>query len=77
MEFNHKPVMLNEVIEGFMFGVIFIIIDLILDNIFLIGTSYRNLIFMNYSLHITSTIVMTLLITTFLGYLAQMSIDLK
>lgn len=67
----------NEVIEGFMFGVIFIIIDTILDNIFLIGTSYRNLVFMNYSLHITSTIVLTLLITTFLGYLAQMSIDLK
>lgn len=67
----------NEVFEGFMVGIVFIIIDIILDNIFLFGTSYRNSIYINYSLHLASTIILTLLITTFLGYLAQMNVDLK
>ena len=67
----------NEVIEGFIVGAIFILIDIICDYIFIIVLHTPNYIFINYQLHITSTIILTLLITTFLGYLAQMNIDLK
>ena len=37
----------------------------------------ENLIFTDYTMHLLSMTILTLLITTFLGYLAQMSIDLK
>lgn len=67
----------NEVIEGFFVGVIFIIIDIVLDYIFLIYLHNSHLIFSDYSFHLSSMIILTLLITTFLGYLAQMNIDLK
>lgn len=67
----------NEVIEGFLIGIIFIIIDVICDFLFLIIPKNHNLVFADYQLHIFSMIVITLLITTFLGYLAQMNIDLK
>ena len=67
----------NEVVEGFLAGVIFIIIDIICDFAFLIIPNTQHYVFTNYSIHITSTIILTLLITTFLGYLAQMNIDLK
>lgn len=67
----------NEVIEGFLVGVVFVIIDVIIDLIFFIAPNTKNLIFSDYSLHLFSMIVITLLITTFLGYLAQMNIDLK
>lgn len=67
----------NEVIEGFFVGVIFIIIDIILDYIFLISLHTQHLIFSDYTFHLSSMIILTLLITTFLGYLAQMNIDLK
>lgn len=67
----------NEVIEGMAAGMIFVIIDIILDYIFLLNLNPINLMFTNYKLHLFSTIVLTLLITTFLGYLAQMTIDLK
>ena len=67
----------NEVAEGILVGIIFIIIDVILDYIFFILPNVRTLIMGNYLLHIISMIVITLLITTFLGYLAQMNIDLK
>jgi hypothetical protein len=67
----------NEVIEGLAAGVIFIIIDIILDYIFLLKLNPVNLMFTSYKLHLFSTIIFTLLITTFLGYLAQMNIDLK
>ena len=67
----------NEVIEGLAAGMIFIIVDIIMDYIFLIMPDANNLIFTNYPLHIFSMITITLLITTFLGYLAQMNIDLK
>ncbi|WP_407377732.1 hypothetical protein [Methanobrevibacter sp.] len=66
----------NEVIEGFLAGVVFAIVNIIMDNIFLVNNAH-NLIFSNYSLHAISTVILTLLITTFLGYLAQMTIDLK
>ena len=67
----------NEVIEGFLAGVIFIVVDIILDFIILIIPHTPHFIFTNYRIHITSTVILTLLITTFLGYLAQMNIDLK
>lgn len=67
----------NEVIEGLTAGVVFIAVDFICDLIFFIYPSNPNLVFTDYTFHITSTIVLTLFITTFLGYLAQMSIDLK
>ena len=67
----------NEVIEGVLAGIVFIIIDIILDYIFFILPGYQSVIFDNYSYHLVSMITLTLLITTFLGYLAQMKIDLK
>ncbi len=67
----------NEVIEGFAAGAVFIIIDIILDYIFLLNLNPINTMFSSYRLHLFSTIILTLLITTFLGYLAQMNIDLK
>lgn len=67
----------NEVIEGFLVGIIFIIMDFICDYIFFVIPQNQNLIIQDYPLHLFSMIVLTLLITTFLGYLAQMKIDLK
>lgn len=67
----------NEVIEGILAGIIFIIVDIICDLIFFIIPQNKNMIVENYTLHVASMIVITLLITTFLGYLAQMKIDLK
>lgn len=67
----------NEVIEGFLAGVIFIIMDMVCDYIFLIIPHSTALIVEDYPLHLLSMIIITLLITTFLGYLAQMKIDLK
>ena len=67
----------NEVIEGFLAGIIFIIIDIICDYVFLIIPHNGNIFIQDYPLHILSMIIITLLITTFLGYLAQMNIDLK
>lgn len=67
----------NEVIEGFFVGIIFIIVDVICDNIFLIWPQHTTPMIQNYPLHIFSMTILTLLITTFLGYLAQMKIDLK
>lgn len=67
----------NEVIEGILAGMIFVIIDIILDYVVFIIPQSTNLIFGNYPLHVISISVITLSITTFLGYLAQMKIDLK
>lgn len=67
----------NEVIEGLIVGVIFIMIDIICDFSIPVISKTQNIMFTDYKFHIFSTIVITLLITTFLGYLAQMSIDLK
>lgn len=67
----------NEVIEGILLGIIFIVIDLICDMIFFIIPNNPTPMLENYTLHITSMIVITLFITTFLGYLAHMTIDLK
>ncbi len=67
----------NEVVEGFLAGVIFIVVDIISDLVFIIILNTDHFLFTNYRIHITSTIIITLLITTFLGYLAQMNINLK
>ena len=67
----------NEVIEGLTAGLIFIIVDVVCDIIFFLFPHTKNLIFTDYTMHLLSMTILTLLITTFLGYLAQMSIDLK
>ena len=67
----------NEVIEGFLVGIIFIIMDIVCDYVFIMLPQQKALIIEDYPLHLFSMIVLTLLITTFLGYLAQMKIDLK
>ena len=67
----------NEVVEGLLAGMIFIIIDIIMDYIFFNLLGYTSVIFEDYLYHLVSMIILTLLITTFLGYLAQMKIDLK
>ena len=67
----------NEVVEGILLGMIFIIIDIILDYLFFIILGFPSVIFENYLCHLVSMSTWTLLITTFLGYLAQMKIDLK
>lgn len=67
----------NEVVEGLLAGIVFIIVNMILDYIFFIIPTVNNPIIGDYPFHITSMIIITLLITTFLGYLAQMRIDLK
>nr|WP_295000013.1 hypothetical protein [uncultured Methanobrevibacter sp.] len=67
----------NEVVEGILVGIIFVIIDIILDLIVFILPQLQNSIIGDYPMHIISMTVLTLSITTFLGYLAQMNIDLK
>ena len=67
----------NEVVEGLYAGMIFIIADVMLDYLFFVLLGYNNIIFEDYPYHLASMIILTLLITTFLGYLAQMKIDLK
>lgn len=67
----------NEVIEGVLAGIIFVIVDFILDLLFFIIPNHRVPIVEDYPLHLISMIILTILITTFLGYLAQMNIDLK
>ncbi|WP_405292919.1 hypothetical protein [Methanobrevibacter sp.] len=67
----------NEVAEGILVGVIFILIDIILDVLIFILPKTTNIIIGDYPLHVISITVITLSITTLLGYLAQMTIDLK
>ena len=67
----------NEAVEGFLAGAIFVIVDIILDYLFFVLLGVKSAMVEDYTLHMISTIVVTLLITTFLGYLAQMTIDLK
>ena len=67
----------NEVVEGILFGMVLVIIDIILDYIFFILPQHNNMIVESYTIHLISMIVFTLFITTLLGYLAQMKIDLK
>lgn len=72
-----RDIVSNEVIEGIMLGIVFIIVDIILDMLFFILPNNKIPLVEDYPLHIISMIIITILITTFLGYLAQMKIDLK
>ena len=67
----------NEVLEGLLAGILFVVIDIILDTLVFILPNTQNLIIGDYPLHVISITIITLSITTFLGYLAQMKIDLK
>lgn len=67
----------NEVVEGVIGGMMFVIIDIILDYVFFILPNQNFIISTNYPVHVISNTIITLFITTFLGYLAQMTIDLK
>lgn len=67
----------NEVVEGILAGIVFIIIDIIMDYLIFILPHTQSVITQNYPFHVISMTILTLLITAFLGYLAQMNIDLK
>lgn len=68
----------NEVVEGFLGGVVFAIMNIICDFILSILPNTRPIILdNNFLMNFIPMIITTLLITTFLGYLAQMNIDLK
>ena len=67
----------NEVVEGILAGIVFSIVDIILDYLFFFLPNKASFLVENYPVHMFSTIILTLFITTFLGYLAQMTIDLK
>lgn len=67
----------NEVIEGILVGIVFIVIDFIFDYAFFIMPQHIPSIIGDFPTHVVAMIVITLSITTFLGYLAQMNIDLK
>ena len=67
----------NEVLEGFLVGILFSICDIILDYIFFIIPNNHTLIFENFTIHIISMTLVTIFMTTFLGYLAQMNINLN
>ena len=62
--------------EGILAGIVFGVVYLILDFVCLILFPERFLI-PDYPLNVASMIVINLLLTTFLGYLAQMDINLK
>ena len=67
----------NEVLEGLLAGILFVVIDIILDTLVFILPNTQNLIIGDYPLHAVSITIITISITTLLGYLAQMKIDLK
>lgn len=67
----------NEVVEGILVGMVFVIVDIFLDMIFFVIPKTPNTMFEHYTTHVLSVAIITILITTFLGYLAQMKIDLK
>ena len=67
----------NEVLEGLTCGIIFVLMDIVLDVAFFVLPHNQTVLIENYPLHIFFMAIMTILITTFLGYLAQMNIDLK
>lgn len=67
----------NEVLEGFLLGIIFVTIGVILDFTQSNLTNSQNAFSNDYTSYLLLKVVLTILITTFLGYLAQMKIDLK
>lgn len=67
----------NEILEGFKLGLIFFMCDLMCDFLFLKLTNISNPLIEDYPIHILSMLIMFPLITTFIGYLAQMEIELR
>lgn len=67
----------NEVIEGFKVGILFILIDIILDLVIFIIPRNESILVNDYPIHVISMVILVLIITTLLGYLAQMKIELK
>lgn len=67
----------NEVVEGLKLGIMFVIIDIIGDYIFFILQNNYNPIIGEYTIHILSTVILIIMVTTFIGYLAQMTIELR
>ncbi len=67
----------NEVKEGFEIGIIFILMDVLCDFVFFVIPGQINILIEDYPIHVLSMIILTLITTTLLGYLAQMEIDLK
>lgn len=67
----------NEILEGIKVGILFIIIEIILDSIFFLIPKNANILLSNYQTHVALMFILMLLTTTFLGYLAQMNIELK
>ena len=67
----------NEVFEGLIGGIIFAIIDIVLDLVFFVIPNNQSILFSNYTTHIIFISVMLITVPTFLGYLAQMNIELK
>ncbi|WP_409199356.1 hypothetical protein [Methanobrevibacter sp. DSM 116169] len=66
----------NEVKEGFYFGIMLFVCDLILDNVF-ISFFGKTINIDNSPIHIISMLIIFPLITTLLGYLAQMKVELN
>ena len=68
----------NEVVEGFLGGAVFAIMNIICDFILsILPNTHPIILDNNFLMNFIPMIITTLLITTFLGYLAQMNIDLK
>lgn len=66
----------HEVKEGFLLGITFFFIDLIFDKIYSIFFG-PSITITDNPLHVLSMLILLPLITTFLGYLAQMNIELN
>lgn len=67
----------NELFEGFVGGLIFFLVDLICDLIFIIWPNNVTILFNDYLLHLVCTMIIMPFTLTVLGYLAQMPIQLK
>ena len=68
----------NEVVEGFLGGAVFAIMNIICDFILsILPNTHPIILDNNFLMNFIPMIITTLLITRFLGYLAQMNIDLK
>lgn len=66
----------NEVLEGLFAGILFVAIDIILDVIFSTIPNNTILLITNNTSHEIVLLTM-IIISTFIGYLAQMNIELK
>lgn len=71
-EFNE-----HEILEGFLAGVMFFIMDILCDLAFFVVPGNPNVIIEPYPFHLLSMFILSILITTFIGYLAQMQLELR